>query len=196
MYNKISLYFCLILMIILFNCKLIVYAKPITTKEQMQQNTVIMNYFDNDTDAAFCYYFKQMVNDGKMQKVEEIPVIQRHNINISKENYEAIFKHRKSATISKEEKNVSIMLCDSICAYYGISMDELGKIRQSKHLVNKKKKEVNNLFNDCLEMINEKFVKPKEAFDENRLTDIIAEKLIQKQNGQSVSTAPDCPSLI
>ena len=45
-------------------------------------------------------------------------------------------------------------------------------------------------------MINEKFVKSKEAFDENRLTDIIAEKLIQKQNGQSVSTAPDCPSLI
>ena len=142
MYNKINLYFCLILMVILFNCKLIVYAKPITTKEQMQQNTVIMNYFDNDVDAAFCYYFKQMVNDGKMQKVEEIPVIQRHNINISKENYEAIFKHRKSATISKEEKNVSIMLCDSICAYYGISMDELGKIRQSKHLINKKRKKL------------------------------------------------------
>ena len=186
-------------MVILFNCKLIVYAKPITIKEQMQQNTVIMNCVDNDIDVAFRHYFKQMLNEGsnvKTLKVEKIPVIQWNNFSIKNKDYEIIFGHRKNANITEEEDRISTILCDSICAYYGISMDELGKIRQSKHLINKKKKEVNNLFNDCLEMINEKFVKPKEAFDENRLAEIIAEKLIQKQNGQSASTVPDCPSLI
>lgn len=174
------------------------YAKPIVIKEQMQQNAIIMDYFDNDVDAAFCYYFKKTVDDGNAREIEEIPVIQWNDTSISKENYETIFKHKKSVDISKEECKVSTILCDSICAYYGISMEELGKIRQSKHLINKKKKEVNELFNNCLKIINEKFIKDKKTttINEDKLAELITEKLIQKQNESSIPTIPDCPSLI
>ena len=128
---------------------------------------------------------------------------------IQGEDYEIFFKRKYNVqnfdkNIPEERKkmqqlyNIDIALADSICNYYDIDRDELKKIRQSTKLISKKKREINNLFDKCLEAINEKFVKGTKTttINEDKLAELIAEKLIQKQNGQSVSTAPDCPSLI
>ena len=128
---------------------------------------------------------------------------------IEVEDYEIFFKRKYNIqnfdrNIPEERKkmlqqyNIERALVDSVCDYYGIDRNELKKIRQSTKLISKKKRETKGLFDKCLETINEKFIKNVKTttINEDKLAELIAKKLIQKQNEQSVSTAPDCPPLI
>ena len=183
------------------------YAKnpTITTKYQIQHNEKLKAFckiedLDRKANAIFGYFFKETIDEGLINyTVEDIQIIQKKHNGISNEDYTTIFGYPKNTTMSKREENVSIMLIDSICAYYGINIDELRKIRQSKHLINKKKKEINELFSNCLKTMNEKFIKDTKTItvNEDKLAELIAEKLIQKQKNESlIPTIPDCPPLI
>ena len=66
-------------------------------------------------------------------------------------------------------------------------------IRKSKHLINKKKKEINELFVTNLKKLEDKF-------NRDKMIETITEKVLQKQNESSMptipDTVPDCPPLI
>ena len=67
------------------------------------------------------------------------------------------------------------------------------EIRKSKHLINKKKKEIITLFETCIKPLNEKINKDRERQKQNELADLIVKKLEEKSNTSSVPLAPTLP---
>lgn len=165
-------------------------------KEQILNNEVLMQAckitdITKKPDTIFSYFFKDIVLDNgyTKQAINGIDIIHfEHKNGISDKDYLTIFGYDKG-DISNKEYTSRVVLIDSICAYYGIKIEDLIEIRQSKHLINKKKREINELFNDCLEKLNEKF-------NRDKMIETITEKVLQKQNELSISTVPDCPPLI
>ena len=157
-----------------------------TVKEQILNNEVLMQA---------CHFFKDIVLDNgyTKQAINGINIIHfEHKNGISGEDYLTIFGYDKG-DISNKEYTSRVVLIDSICAYYGIKIEDLIEIRKSKHLINKKKKEINELFVTNLKKLEDKF-------NRDKMIETITEKVLQKQNESSIptipDTVPDCPPLI
>ena len=163
-----------------------------TTRDKLiqliQQNDKIVK-FGRDPETIFKTAFQTALK-------AELGRIDWHGLtiingktNILPEEYEYIFDRPYNKDISNTQRYLESSLADSICAFYGIERKDLIDIRKSKHLINKKKKEINELFENCLEKLNEKF-------NRDKMIEIITEKVLQKQNESSIPTVPDCPPLI
>ena len=175
-----------------------------TTKEQIKGIDIFMKDFgktyklDNKDEIAnivFCRFFEEFaINRGNTAAtIEGVSIIHfEHKNGISDKEYLTIFGYNKG-DISNKEYTSRVVLIDSICAYYGIKIEDLIDIRKSKHLINKKKKEINELFVTNLKKLEDKF-------NRDKMIETITEKVLQKQNESSMptipDTVPDCPPLI
>ena len=168
-----------------------------TTRDKLiqliQQNDEIVK-FGQDPETIFKTAFQSgLETEDSYVAWDNLVIINAKTPISSAEEYEIIFNRQYNKNISNTQCHLEIALADSICAFYGIERDELVKIRKNKHLINKKKKEINELFENCLEKLNEKF-------NRDKMIEIITEKVLQKQNESSIptipDTVPDCPPLI
>ena len=163
-----------------------------TTRDKLiqliQQNDKIVK-FGRDPETIFKAAFQTALKAGKGRIDWHGLTILNSKTKILPEEYKYIFDRPYNKDISDTQRYLENSLADSICAFYGIERDELVKIRKSKHLINKKKKEINELFENCLKSINEKF-------NRDKMIEIITEKVLQKQNELLIQTVPDCPPLI
>lgn len=92
-------------------------------------------------------------------------------------------------------------MANSICNFYGMSIEELLHLREQKAVVNKTKKEINKLFDESLEIINNwtnKNSGNEQKIDEARLAKLIADELVKKQNEPLAPDAqiPTVPTLL
>ena len=176
-----------------------------TIKYQIQHDEIIKERFkpyysesddpDKQADAIFYVLFKRTIDKNlETIKAHGIPVIQKNHDTISDADYKAIFKGEKNFDIDSREEELHIILVDSICAYYGIERKDLIKIRQSEHLISKKKKGIIALFETCIKPLNEKINKDRERQKQNEIADLVVKKLEKKDNVLSIPLAPTLPT--
>lgn len=110
--------------------------------------------------------------------------------------YKNLFGRSYDSNITEKQRNVETILVNSICAFYEIGRDELIKIRKEKKLISRKKKEINQLFENCLELIDKKFIKNEAVLNEDRIIKSITEKLIENQDKSVIPTVPTYPSTL
>ncbi len=116
-------------------------------------------------------------------------------------NYKMLFGEEAFTGDNEYKKTFKCAMANSICNFYGISIEELLHLRQKKVVVNKTKKEINRLFDESLEIINSwtdeaNNYKPK--IDEAKLAKLIADELVKKQNEPLAPDAqiPTVPTLL
>ena len=163
------------------------------TVKQIIHDTAPLMKLRNSEEEVFVLLFRKVVHDktlsGKLVGSGE-QLIAAKEPQLTDNEYFALFNEQLDQDkVNQYQYKIKHVLADSICSFYGIEREELVKIRKNKHLINKKKKEINDLFNSCLKTI-------QEELEKNKMIELITEKVLQKQNESLVSTVPDCPPLI
>lgn len=167
--------------------------------ETVKQNNKIINteqVSNEQFKEAFALAVKKGINVAFFKGKEIISTTQKP---LDNSDYAVFFKRRFNGEdyyntdpiVSKPVKtqyNMECSLVDSICARYNITREELLEIRKQKTIINKRKKEINNIFNECLEMINKKY-------NEERMAELVAKKLMEKQNQNNSFPVPTVPTL-
>ena len=115
--------------------------------------------------------------------------IDQNKSKIEQNEYKTIFGEGHNSNTTEDQHLLERSLVDSICTFYGIERKDLIEIRQNKHLISKKKKEISELFDKCSKLIDKKFY-------EDKITELITKKLIEKQSESTMLIVPDCPPLI
>ncbi len=119
---------------------------------------------------------------------------------LEEDDYKVFFEQKHKNEITSRQQNIETALVNSICGYYSISKADLKKIRQNKIICNRSKKEINAVFSKCLWLIDQKFIKDSKTtvINEDKLAELVAEKLIQKQNEPLAPDAqiPTVPTLL
>ena len=115
--------------------------------------------------------------------------IDQNKSKVGLDEREILFGKEHGSNVTKKQYLLERSLADSICTFYGIERKDLIDIRKSKHLMNNKKKEINMLFNRCFELMDKKFY-------EDKMVELIAKKLTEKQSESTILIVPDCPPLI
>ena len=174
----------------------------ILSKNEIQDliNSGELAGLNNDDNRLFIGRFRNTVNVGgtrgfildKQTGKEYNMIGLNHKLKRTEQDFRNIIKRfydEDNADLSSQKSVSQVILVDSICVYYGISMDELGKIVKGDI----KNEDVNALFNTCLKSINEKFktqaqpAQQKKQKEQNEIADLVVRKLIEKLNKEESS---------
>lgn len=157
-------------------------------------NSIIEHF--SEPEELFKKGMARALETGKQFSLRngEIMIITNDTTFLNKD-YEALFGN------NKDREEFKRAMANSICNFYGISREELLHLRQQKVVVNKTKKEINKLFDESLEIINNwanKTNGDEQKIDEARLAKLIADELIKKQNEPLAPDAqiPTVPTLL
>lgn len=137
-----------------------------------------------------------IIKSGSTHADSAIIGIDDNKTKIEIREYRDIFSRSYDPSITEKQYRAERALVDSICAFYEINRDELIKIRKEKKLISRKKKEINQFFEDCLELIDKKFIKNEAVLNEDRIVNSITEKLIESQDKSAIPTVPTYPSTL
>ena len=164
-----------------------------TTRDKLtqliQQNDKIVK-FGRDPETIFTTAFQRAIKD-EQGRVDwrDLTIINNTTKIGPTEEYRSLFNRSYNENDSAVQHDLENSLVESICAFYGIERKDLIEIRQNKHLISKKKKEINELFITNLKTLEDKF-------NRDKIIEAITEKVLQKQNESTMPTVPDCPPLI
>ncbi len=164
-----------------------------TVKELIHNNLMEDGYSE---EKIFAVLFQMLLEEentlSKLNSGELI--IGKRGPQLTEEEYFALFgRHLEQDAVNQYQYKMEQALVDSVCAFYGIERNKLIKIKQNKHLIDRKKKEIITLFETCIKPLNEKINKDRERQKQNELADLVVKKLEEKNNTSSVPLAPTLP---
>ena len=163
-----------------------------TVKELIGSNAHFMK-FGNTEEEVFVRILEALINRnllGIKSKDGKDLIIGRRGPQLKDEEYFALFgRHLEKDAVDQYQYKMEQALVDSVCAFYGIERDKLIKVKQNKHLISNKKREINKLFNECLEVMHEKF--NREKIVNSVLKELIPTVQTYPQEEQLAPTLPE-----